>query len=152
MVNATIHDQLPSVFSLVWKPPLLLQQYDFRQMFDGINLKESINDLYDVGVCDDTLRMVYEANQNNNFRVKTPCGLTEEGSLGKVVLQGDTWASKVASVQCDAFGKELLEGNCQIQGVHTYWDSWTSRWPDKYYRSWNWKPPNEQLPRYDDSW
>ena len=26
-------------------------------------------------------------------------------------MQGDTWASIAASGQCDAFGKELLEGN-----------------------------------------
>ena len=78
-------------------------------MFDEINLKESINDLYDAGVQDNTLQMIYEANRNIHFRVRTPAGLTEEGTLGEVVLQGDTWASPAASVQCDAFGKELLD-------------------------------------------
>ena len=43
------------------------------------------------------------------FRVRPPAGMTEEGALEEVVLQGDTWASVAASVQCDAFGKELLE-------------------------------------------
>ena len=78
-------------------------------MFDGMNLRESINDLYDVGVNDNTLQLVYDANKNIKFRVKTPAGLTGEGVLQEVVLQGDTWASVAASVQCDAFGKELLE-------------------------------------------
>ena len=36
------------------------------------------------------------------------------GLPGKVVLQGDTWVSKAASVQCDAFEKELLEGNYPV--------------------------------------
>ena len=107
VLNVIIHEQLRTVKN----PPLLLQQYDYRQMFDGMNLKESINDLYDVGVQDNTLKVVYEANRNINFRVRTPAGVTEEGILGEVVLQGDTWASVAASVQCDAFGKELLEEN-----------------------------------------
>ena len=78
-------------------------------MFDGMNLRESINDLYDVGINDNTLQLVYDANKNIKFRVKTPAGLTGEGVLKEVVLQGDTWASVAASVQCDTFGKELLE-------------------------------------------
>ena len=33
----------------------------------------------------------------------------EEISRNQIVMQGDTCASTMASVQCDAFGKELLE-------------------------------------------
>ena len=65
-------------------------------MFDGINLKEAINDLFDVGVNDDCLQLVYDANRKIQFRVKTPAGMTEEGALEEVVLQGDTWASVAA--------------------------------------------------------
>ena len=105
VLNAIVHDQLSSVH----KNPIIFQQYDYKQMFDGINLKEAINDLFDVGVKDNTLQLVYDANKTVQFRVKTPVGMTEEGSLEEVVLQGDTWAPVAASVQVDGFGKELLE-------------------------------------------
>ena len=105
VLNSIVQDQISSVK----KPPIIFQQYDYKQMFDGINLKEAINDLFDVGVNDDCLQLVYDANRKIQFRVKTPAGMTEEGALEEVVLQGDTWASVAASVQCDAFDRELLE-------------------------------------------
>ena len=78
-------------------------------MFDGINLKESCADLYDGGIKDDDLQLLYAANRKIHFRVRTPTGMTKEQTLEEVVLQGDTWASASASVQCDNFGKLLLE-------------------------------------------
>ena len=51
----------------------------------------------------------HNANQNVRFRVNTPSCITQEVVMNKVVMQGDTWASTMASVQCDTFGKELLE-------------------------------------------
>ena len=104
ILNAIIHDQMSSVK----KTPIIFQQYDYKQMFDGMNLRETCNDLFDIGVKDDTLKLVYDANRKINFRVKTPTGMTDEGTLEEILLQGDTWASVAASVQCDFFGKELL--------------------------------------------
>ena len=52
---------------------------------------------------------MYNANKNIKVKVKTPSGVTEQMTMKEIVMQGDTWASTMASVQCDAFGKELLE-------------------------------------------
>ena len=103
IVNGIIHD----VMSSVKKSPVLLQIYDYRQMFDAINLEEAISDVYDAGVRDDNLALIYRANENINMAVNTPSGLSERQTITNVVLQGDTWSSLLASVQVDSIGKEV---------------------------------------------
>ena len=78
-------------------------------MFDAICLKQALSDLFDVGVIDDTLKLLYEANKDINMAVKTPSGLTERQVVSNSVLQGDTWGSMLASVQVDSIGKECME-------------------------------------------
>ena len=93
---------------------ILLQLFDYKQMFDGINLEEALNDLYDVGVEDDNLDLLHQANKEIHMAIKTPSGLTERQTVTNSVLQGDTWGSILASVQVDSIAKE-----CVAEG-HTY--------------------------------
>ena len=51
IINGVIHDALSSKR----KSPLVLQIYDYRQMFDAMNLEEALSDINDVGVTDDNL-------------------------------------------------------------------------------------------------
>ena len=46
-------------------------------MFDKINLKEAINDLWDSGLRNNNLVMLYLLNKNNKAKIKTPVGDTE---------------------------------------------------------------------------
>ena len=78
-------------------------------MFDSIDLKEAISDLFDVGVTDDTLALLYEANSEVFMAVKTQNGLTGRQSLRDIVLQGDTWGSLLASNQVDKIGKDCTD-------------------------------------------
>ena len=78
-------------------------------MFDAIDLEEAISDIYDVGVDDDSLTLIYEANKEIEMAVKTPSGLTERQTVKNIVLQGDTWGSILASVQVDTIGKAVEE-------------------------------------------
>ena len=103
IVNGIIHD----VMSSKSKEPVLLQIYDYKQMFDAINLREAICDIYDVGVNDDQLSLLYNANNNVKMAVSTSSGLSERHSIQDVVLQGDTFGSILASVQVDAIAKEV---------------------------------------------
>ena len=77
-------------------------------MFDSMVLKESISDLFDSGIQDDTLTLLYEANQNVRVKVKTHSGLSVENTFDEIVLQGDTWGPPMAANQVDSFGKQLL--------------------------------------------
>ena len=78
-------------------------------MFYGMDLQESISDLFDSGVIDDHLTLINEANRDIVIKVKTPNGLTVEQTLKENILQGDTLSSIIASNQVDTIGKKLLE-------------------------------------------
>ena len=38
----------------------------FKQCFDSMKLDETINDLYDTGLKNDNINMIYKLNENNN--------------------------------------------------------------------------------------
>ena len=59
-------------------------------MFDAIELEEALSDIFDAGVKDDNLSLIYDANKEINIAVNTTNGLTERQILKNVVLQGDT--------------------------------------------------------------
>ena len=104
IVNGIIHDVLMSKKM----KPVLLQIYDYSQMFDSISLKQAISDVYDAGFDDDNLVLVYKANEEN-MAVNTPSGLSEREIIKNCVLQGETWGSMLASVQVDSIGQECVQ-------------------------------------------
>ena len=59
VINGIIHETLSSKHNT----PVTLQIYDYTQMFDSMSLEESISDLYDSGIKDDTLSLLYNANK-----------------------------------------------------------------------------------------
>ena len=104
ILNGIIHDVLKSNKM----QPVHLQIYDYQQMFDALDLKQALSDLYDVGVNDDNLGLLHQANQEIQMAVKTQSGLTERQTVKDIVLQGDTWGSIMASVQVDSIGKKCV--------------------------------------------
>ena len=62
---------------------------DYRQCFDSMWLEDTIKDLYEAGVTDDHLDLIYKSNETNKVAVKTPCGLTDRIELNRLVLQGE---------------------------------------------------------------
>ena len=103
MINGIIHDVLSSKI----KKPVLFQIYDYKQMFDAMNLKEAISDIYDTGLTNDNLSLLYQANSCVSMAVNTPSGLSDRKNIKDSVLQGDTWGSMLASVQVDCIAKEV---------------------------------------------
>ena len=67
-------------------------------------MDECINDLYDAGIVDDKLALIYEANKVNNVAVKTPFGLSKRETVEKIVLQGEVFGPLQCSIQVDTFG------------------------------------------------
>ena len=82
IINGIIYDVIKSKRT----KPVLLQIYDYAQMFDSINLQKAINDVFDTGLIDDNLCLVYEANKEANMAVNTPSGLSERQVI-KVFFQ-----------------------------------------------------------------
>ena len=69
----------------------------------------AISDIYDFGLNDDQLSLVYQANKEIFMAVNTPGGITERQVIENTVLQGDTWGSILASVQVDTIAQECSE-------------------------------------------
>ena len=105
VINGVIHD----VMSSVQKKPIVIQIFDFSQMFDAIKLEEAICDMYNVGVQNDNLKLLYEANKTIHTAVKTPFGKTDRKVIKSSVLQGDTFGPSFASVQVDNICKEAVD-------------------------------------------
>ena len=105
IINGIINDVLQSKK----KKAIVLQIYDYAQMFDSISLEQALSDIYDAGVDDDTLTLLHQANKEIHVSIKTPNGLTDRQILRNIVLQGDTWGSILASVQVDTIGKECIK-------------------------------------------
>ena len=84
IINGIIHD----VISSKTKKPIQLQIYDYKHMFDAINLKEAIGDIFDAGVVNDHLSLLYKANKDVRMAVNTHAGLSERQSIEDVVLRG----------------------------------------------------------------
>ena len=61
---------------------------DYKQCFDSMWLDESVNDLFEAGMNNDNLAVLYEANKRNEVAVKTPFGITERKTVEKIVFQG----------------------------------------------------------------
>ena len=78
-------------------------------MFDDMDSSEACGDLFNYGVKDEHLKLIHEANREVVINVKTSHGLSRDYTLTNRIMQGDTWASALASAQVDAFGKELIE-------------------------------------------
>ena len=107
VVNGIIHEALSSKK----KTPVDIQIGDYKQCFDGMWLAEAMNDMFDAGVQDDNLALLYQANSKVNVAVRTPYGLTDRFKLEDIILQGDVFGPIECSVMVDSFGKECLEEN-----------------------------------------
>ena len=49
---------------------------DYKQCFDSMWLEECMNDLWNAGLRDDHLSLLYKANSQNQVAIKTPFGKT----------------------------------------------------------------------------
>ena len=96
-------------------PAVDIHMYDLCKCFDGLWLEECCNNLYEAGVQDDKLAMIYEGNKRNNVAVRTPGGLTNRVLINRIVTQGGVTGPLCCSVQTDAIGKSSLE-----TGEHLY--------------------------------
>ena len=111
VINGIIFD----VLSSKKKKAIDIQIMDYKQCFDSMWLEETMNDMFEAGVVDDQLALIYEANRKVKVAVKTPNGLSDRKTLNEIILQGDVFGPIECSVSVDTFGKECLE-----EGKHLY--------------------------------
>ena len=107
VVNGIIHD----VLSSKTKKPIDIQIKDYRQCFDSMWLEDTMNNMFEAGVKDDKMALLYEANKEVHVAVKSPVGVTERKKVEQIILQGDVFGPIKCSVAVDTLGKECLEGD-----------------------------------------
>ena len=88
--------------------PISICIYVCRQCFDSLWQEEVLNDLFEAGIDDDKLSLLYQINHTNNLAVKTQHGLTQRKTIKNIICQGDPWGSMQCSVQMDSIGRESL--------------------------------------------
>ena len=96
------------VLKMKYNTPIDIQIVDVRQCFDGLWPEECLNDLYQYGIQDDCLPLLYNGFSDIEIKVKTPVGITQAAKIEKTVMQGDVWGSPACSVSVDSIGKECL--------------------------------------------
>ena len=65
-----------------------VQVYELIQCFDSMWLKECINSLYEAGLDNDRLNLLYLSNASAQVAVKTAGGITERNTIYNIVMQG----------------------------------------------------------------
>ena len=108
-----IQDQLFIINGIIFdharsrnKSQLTIAIYDYCQYFDSMWHLEVVNDLFDAGVQDDRLALLYQVDKVNKVVVKTPDGLSDRTTVNNVIYQGDPWGSLECALQVDSFGKD----------------------------------------------
>ena len=110
LINGIIMDVLSSK-----SKSIDVQILDYKQCFDAMWLEETLNDMYEGGLTDNNLAVLYEANKKVKVAVKTPHGLTDRIEVNKIILQGDVFGPIECSVSVDTYGKE-----CLAEEIHLY--------------------------------
>ena len=113
IVNGVIQDAL----STTTAQPLDIFVCDYRTMFDGLDVKTTLNDLYDNGVQNEDFSLIYKLYETSNISIKTPLGHTERRPVDRAIItQGDCLGPILASSSVDSFGKE-----CFQKEKHLFW-------------------------------
>ena len=81
------------------------QVYDIEKCFDSLWLHEVINCLYDAGLNNDKLPLLFLENNNAKVAVKTNERISKRVSIQNLIMQGSIWGSLSCVVVMDKLGK-----------------------------------------------
>ena len=85
--------------------------YDVIKCFDKMWLLECINDLFEAGLTNDKLVLLYETNKLAQIAIKTSSGTTERFDIKEAVMQGTVWAGLMCTVTMDKLCKQIYKNN-----------------------------------------
>ena len=88
-----------------------IQVYDIEKCFDALWVEECINDLYDAGLDNDKLVLLFLENQNAKIAVKTNGGLSNRVNIRNIIMQGTVWGSLMCTATMDKFGQHVYRNN-----------------------------------------
>ena len=84
--------------------------YDISDCFNSLWADRTLLDLYRSGVKTQYLNILHELTKSANISIKTPVGVTDEATIEKTIMQGET----LSSVLCTATTGEM-EKDCELE-------------------------------------
>ena len=88
-------------------PNIQVQVMDIKKCFDKLWLESCINELYNAGVQNDLLNMLYIENNNAEVAVKVNNNLSKRISVKNVIMQGSVWGSLKCTTLMDTLNKHM---------------------------------------------
>ena len=89
--------------------PVDIQLFDIEKCFDTLWVEECMNDLFDSGLQNDKLPLLYMENQNAEIAIKTQTGITDRKSIKNIIMQGSIFGSLCCTVSMDKLGKHIYK-------------------------------------------
>ena len=90
-------------------PPIQVGVTDIEKCFDKLWLLSTINALFDAGLTNDTLNLLYLENKNAQIAIKVNNKLTKRISVKDVIMQGSVWGSIKCSTMVDRLNKAMMK-------------------------------------------
>jgi hypothetical protein len=83
--------------------------YDVEKCFDALWSYECINDLYDAGLRNDKLALLFKINQTALIAIKTSQGMTQRVPIKNIIMQGTVWGSLKCTTTMDNLPKSVYK-------------------------------------------
>ena len=91
--------------------PIDIDIYDMKKCFDSLWVEECVNDLYEAGLTNDKLNLLFLMNQNAQVAIKTQFGTTKRTDIKNIIMQGTVWGSLMCTVTMDKLAKQVYQSD-----------------------------------------
>ena len=91
--------------------PVDVELFDVEKCFDALWMEETINDVYDAGLTNDKLVLLFLENQHAKIAIKTPSGKSERVSITNIIMQGTVWGSLLCTASMDKLGQQVYKNS-----------------------------------------
>ena len=115
--------------------PIDIEVFDIAKCVDSLWLKECLNNLYEAGLDNSNLKLLYEGNRECYISVKTPNGQTDRILFHEIVMQGSVCGPLCSTATMDKIVQK----------------SYSSGPPSTHTRAWSASPPVHGGRRADHS-
>ena len=82
-----------------------IQVFDIEKCFDALWAQECINDIYDAGLTNDKLPLLFLENMNAQCAVKVNNCKSKRIDIKNTIMQGTVWGSLFCTATMDKLGK-----------------------------------------------
>ena len=78
--------------------------FDVVKFFDKLWLQETLNDLFEAGITNVKLVLIYKENQKNSIAIKTPFGITKRFDVEDIIMQGTVFGPLKCTTSMNQLG------------------------------------------------